>query len=44
MTMSNLRFPPALPPLRRPVGLRVLGMVLLFGSVGLVSCQALLVL
>jgi hypothetical protein len=40
--MSDLQHPPALPPPpRRSLALRTLGTVLLFWSVGLVSCQAL---
>jgi hypothetical protein len=39
--MSDLQHSPAPQPTRRPLALRVLGIVLLLGSVGLVSCQAL---
>ena len=42
-TMSNLQPIPDQTP-RRAFGLRLLGTVLLIGSVGLVSCQALFTL
>jgi hypothetical protein len=38
--MSDLQKSPAQPP-RRSWAVRALGLALLFGSVGLVSCQAL---
>lgn len=41
MSKNNMSGPRDKSADRRPYALRLLGLVLLFGSVGLVSCQAL---